>query len=126
VQGHGFATGNRTHGNSVTHRCAGQLFERIISAAVTMEVESGLFWIFDQHTRMHKGTGDATDESLDQAFEYDDVSRCRRTMKSRSAVDEGIRTTGHQHVQMNIQIKSCTLHLSKPRIRDKGTVSLVN
>ena len=42
VQGHGFVTGNRTDGNTISYRCTGQLFERIITPALRMDVEPGL------------------------------------------------------------------------------------
>jgi hypothetical protein len=110
MQGHGFATGNWTHGNAVTHRCAGQLFEHMITAAVWMEVKPGLFGIFKQHTRTHHGAGDTSDESLEQAFEFD-VSRYRRTMKPSPAVGERIRTVRHQH--MCCAVAACCSHLSQ-------------
>jgi len=65
--------GNRTHGNTITNGCTDPLFEGILTAAVKMKVEPG---IFDQHTRTHQGASDAMDEGLNQAIEFD-VSRCR-------------------------------------------------
>jgi len=35
-----------------------------------MDVKPGLLWVFDQHAGAHQGAGDASDEGIEQAFEF--------------------------------------------------------